>query len=94
MRVKVKYFTVLREITKKREEEIELPEAATVEGLLNLLSERHGRKFTEYVYGEVERARSHLQFLVNGRNTTTMQGFKTKLKNGDEVAILPPVGGG
>lgn len=92
--MKVKFFTVLREITQRREEEIELPNAATVEGLLNLLCERHGRKFTEYVYGEAKKARSHLQFLVNGRSTTTLQGFKTKLENGDEVAILPPVGGG
>jgi len=33
MKVKVKFFTVLREITQKREEEIELPNAATVERL-------------------------------------------------------------
>jgi len=94
MKVKVKFFTVLREITQKREEEIELPNAATVERLINLLSERHGRKFTEYVYGEAKKVRSDLQFLVNGRSTTTLQGFKTKLENGDKVAILPPVGGG
>lgn len=94
MKVKVKFFTVLREITQKREENIELPPAATVETLLKLLSERHGRKFTEYVYGEAKKVRSDLQFLVNGRNTTTLQDFKTKLKNDDEIAILPPVGGG
>lgn len=94
MKVKVKFFTVLREITQRREEEIELPNAATVEGLLKVLSERHGRKFTEYVYDKAKKVRSDLQFLINGKSTTTLQGFKTKLENGDEVAILPPVGGG
>jgi molybdopterin converting factor small subunit len=38
--------------------------------------------------------RSYLQFLVNGRSITTMQGFKTRLREGDSVAIIPPVGGG
>jgi molybdopterin converting factor small subunit len=35
-----------------------------------------------------------LSFLVNGTNINNMQGFDTKLKNGDVIAILPPVGGG
>jgi len=46
------------------------------------------------VYDETGNVRSYLQFLVNGKSITTMQGFKTKLKEGDSVAIIPPVGGG
>jgi len=94
MKVTVKFFTALREITQKREEEIELPSTATVEELLEILSKKYGRKFVDYVYDEKNNVRSHLQFLVNGRNTTILQGFKTKLVEGDKVAIIPPVGGG
>lgn len=94
MKVTVKFFTTLREITGKREEEIKSPEDLTVDELLEKLSKRHGHQFIKYVYDETGNVRSYLQFLVNGKSITTMQGFKTKLKEGDSVAIIPPVGGG
>jgi len=94
MKVTVKFFTELRELTGKKEEEIELPNAITVADLLNLLSKRHGRGFTNYVYDERVRVRGHLQFLINGKSIITLQGFETKLKEGDNFAIIPPVGGG
>ncbi|MDH5419483.1 MAG: MoaD/ThiS family protein, partial [Candidatus Bathyarchaeota archaeon] len=34
------------------------------------------------------------QILINGRGIKALQGFETKLKEGDTVAIFPPVGGG
>lgn len=94
MKVTVKFFTVLRELTGKKEEEIELPNAITVAELLSLLSKRHGREFTDYVYDEKGRVRGHLHFLINGRSITTLQGFETRLEEGDRFAIIPPVGGG
>lgn len=94
MRVTVKFFTTLREIAGIGEEEIESLSVITVEELLNLLSKKYGRPFIDYVYDETGKVRSYLQFLVNGRNITTLQGFETRLKEGDRVAIIPPVGGG
>ena len=95
MKATVKFFTTLREMTGKREEEIEASDPLlTVKELLNRLSEKYGRKFVDYVYDEEGKARSYLQFLVNGRSITTLQGFETRLRDGDKVAIIPPVGGG
>lgn len=94
MKVRVKFFTTLREITGKREEEIKSSGDLTVDELLEQLSKKHGRRFINYVYDETGNVRSYLQFLINGRSITTMQGFKTRLKKGDSIAIIPPVGGG
>jgi len=94
VRITVKFFTTLREIVGKREEQIELPRPITVEALLKQLSKTYGNEFVDYVFDELGNVRGHLQFLVNGKSITTMQGFKTMLKNGDQIAILPPVGGG
>jgi len=94
VRVKVRFFTILREIVGKREEQIEFSQAVTVEELLKQLSKKYGEKFKDYVYDEKGEVRSYLQFLINGQGITTLQGFKTKLKEGDQIAILPPVGGG
>jgi len=35
-----------------------------------------------------------LQFLVNGRSTSSLEGLSTRLADGDVLAIIPPVGGG
>ncbi len=94
MKVTVKFFTTLREIVGKPQEQIELSEATTVNELLQQLGERYGTKFTRYVYNEKGTVQGHLHFLINGKSITTQQGLKTKLKENDILAILPPVGGG
>jgi len=94
MKVTVKFFTNLREIIGKPQEQIELSEAVTVNELLQQLGEKYGEKFTRYVFDEKGAVRGHLHFLINGKSITNRQGLKTKLKENDIIAILPPVGGG
>ncbi len=94
MKVTVKFFTTLREIVGKPQEQIELSEAVTVNEVLQQLVEKYGEKFTLYVYTERGKVRGHLHFLINGKSITIQQGLKTKLRKNDILAILPPVGGG
>ncbi len=94
MKVKVKFFTSLREITGKKEDEIQSPRTIRVKELLDSLSKKYGRKFTDYLYDEKGKVRTYIQILVNGRGINVLQGFETKLKEGDTIAIFPPVGGG
>lgn len=97
MRVSVRFFTTLRELTGKKEEVLEFSrgKVVTVESVLKRLIELHGKSLTDYVYdfktGEV---RGFLQLLVNGRSVASFEGLKTKLSDGDVLAIIPPVGGG
>ena len=94
MRVKIRFFTTLREITGKREDTADLPDGTTVGDLLSFLSTRYGREFANYLYDEKTGVHSYLQILVNGNSVTTLQDSKTELKDGDILAIIPPVGGG
>jgi MoaD family protein len=97
LQVSVRFFTSLREIIGKKEETLKFPqgEKVTVDKALKTLTQRYGERFVEYVYdhktGEV---RGFLQFLINGKRATTMNGLQTELADGDVLAILPPVGGG
>ena len=70
-------------------------EKVTVDLVLKTLSQKYGKPFTEYVYnGKTGQPKNFLQFLINGTSTSTLNGLETELKDGDVLAILPPVGGG
>jgi molybdopterin synthase sulfur carrier subunit len=93
----VRFFTSLRELIGKKEEILKFPdnEAVTVNTVLKRLVKHYGKEFVEYVYysktGEVK---SFLQFLINGRSASALNGLETQLEDGDVLAIIPPVGGG
>ena len=97
LQVSVRFFTSLREIVGKKEETLKFPEGekVTIEVVLETLKQRYGKKFFEYVYDrETGEVKGFLQFLINGRSASTMKGLETELREGDVLAILPPVGGG
>jgi molybdopterin synthase sulfur carrier subunit len=97
LKVSVRFFTSLREITGKKEETVEFSEGekVTVDKVLTTLSRHYGKGFTEYVYDpKTNETRGFLQFLVNGKSTSSPNGPRAELKDGDVLAILPPVGGG
>jgi MoaD family protein len=93
MRIKVRLFTILREMTGKKEETLTVRDEATVGEILDLLSEKHGKDFLEYLF-EGRRLRSHIQILVDGINISTLKGLDTRMKEDSTLAIVPPVGGG
>ncbi len=97
MEVKVRFFTNLREIVNKREETLTFAsgDKVTVDLVLRTLAQKYGKPFMEYVYnGKTGQPKNFLQFLVNGTSTSTLNGLETELRDGDVLAILPPVGGG
>lgn len=94
MKVEIKFFTSLREITGKKVDQLQLQSSITVDELIIMLSEKYGKKFKEYIYNHKGKPQEFLSFLVNGTNINKIEGFDTKLKNEDIIAILPPVGGG
>lgn len=93
MKITVKYFAALREIVGKKEELLELDGDLTVENLLEILSNKYGEEFQEYIYDE-GRLRENLQFLIDGKSISTAKGIKTRLHDSAQFVIIPPVGGG
>ena len=97
MQVSVRFFTSLREITGKREETLEFAKdsAATLEDVLQKLTKKYGKDFKEYVYDQrTDQPKGYLQFLINGKSISPAKGTQTRIRNGDVLAIIPPVGGG
>ena len=93
----MRFFAALRELVGKKVETLEFPngEEVTVERVLKSLVELYGKDFIEYVFDrETGDIQGYLTLLVNGRSVTTLDGLRTRLTDGDVLAILPPVGGG
>ena len=97
MKVKVVFFTHLRQITGLKETDVELPEGATVANLFEELSNRFGEPVKKYIFDvKTGKPRSYLLHLLDERNQfiSYREGLDTKLKGGERFAVMPPAGGG
>ncbi len=95
MKVRVKFFAAIRELAAVKDETIDLQSNTAVRELIQVLCQRHGVDFTGYgIDPNTGAPRSHLQILVDGKNLSSLEGLETRLSDGDEVALMPPVGGG
>ena len=94
MKVKVRYFASLREVLGIGEEEYEVDEGAKlIDLLLNRIPERHkhaAEVWKERIEGFLKGESTSYIVIVNGDRAKLDQ----ELKDGDVVAVLPPVGGG
>ncbi len=61
--------------------------------LLDELVRRFGERMAEQLYGMGSK-KFRTMVIVNGRSINTLSGLYTKLKDGDTVAIFPPISGG
>ncbi|MEM2214056.1 MAG: ubiquitin-like small modifier protein 1 [Candidatus Nezhaarchaeales archaeon] len=93
MKVKVKFFALIREVTGVKEVEEEVEDGVTVRKLLEKLCEKMPKKFQNFIFNGREVSKN-LIILVNRKGIRELDGLETKLKDGDEVALLPPVSGG
>ncbi|MEM2690420.1 MAG: MoaD/ThiS family protein, partial [Nitrososphaerota archaeon] len=68
-----------------------LPEGSTIEDLLKKLEEQYGSRLDiSRLVGE----NPNVKVLVNGREIMYLDGLRTRLRDGDSVAFIPPVAGG
>ena len=81
MKVTVRYFAICRQMFNRDEEDIELPEGAILQDVLDQLKEEKP---------EISELFETMQMSVNWQYAD----HETKLSNNDEVALIPPVTGG
>lgn len=96
MKVKVEYLGHIKNILgNRREEEVEIKEDSSVADLLITLSSRYGEPFKKAIYetGGTD-VKPNFMATVNGYLLNQLDGVKTKLKQGDNVILMPVVSGG
>jgi len=96
LKVKVEYLGHIRNIIGSgRQEEVEIEEEASIADLLMVLSEKYGQPFKKAVYEKRGTdVKSNYIITVNGYLLNQLSGIETKLRNGDEITLLPIVSGG
>lgn len=92
MRVQVKAFAGFREILGP-DTALELPEGSTVAGLLAELG-RRSPEIQEALFDDRGSPRRHVIIMVNKKRQTRAEFDTRKIREGDEVAVYPPVAGG
>lgn len=92
MKVKAMFFAPFREVFDTSEREVELKDAPNVQVLLNILCDSDERR--EKIFDDSGELRPYVTILKNGRSIKTLNGVRTELNEGDEVAMFLPIAGG
>jgi len=95
MRIKVHYLGLVRKKMGTREEEFEVKEGSLLSDLLDEVAKTHGQNLK----GMLDADRGNIIdptyiVTVNGILADRLDGIKTQLKNGDEVALMTLISGG
>jgi MoaD family protein len=96
MQIKVKGYLTYKEIVGEQSITVEKDEYLTVAGILNLLAIELDQEFSKSIFDPQKKTLGeHVAVIINGRSYTNLpEELNTQIKDGDEVAIFPPMAGG
>jgi sulfur-carrier protein len=94
MPLTIKFVGALRHISGKKQLTIPAQDGASVKDVIGILSEEFPALKHTFSDSELNDAKSNSLVLVNGREISVLDGYQTKLKEGDEVIFVPVVHGG
>jgi len=94
MSLTVKFIGALRHISGKTELIINFQQGMSLKELVTKLSQDLpplGKTFSDQ---QLNDSKSNALILVNGREISVLNGYETKLNEGDEIVFIPVVHGG
>ncbi len=102
MKVKVRFYTRIKEFTGESQTTVELKENGTVYDLIKKLSEKYGKPFEKYVLDSKRRIKPYIKIigktpgkkLKDGSSLSMLLDSDTFLKEKGDVEIYPIIGGG
>lgn len=93
-RVKVKSFSVIRDVLGAEVVEIDVKEPETVGGIFAELLRRYGQPFKEKIWDPNTGQMAPFLIKLNESMISSTKDMEHKINNGDEIAIIFPIGGG
>lgn len=91
--INVNFFGTLRVFLKTKQVRVSVDELSVFE-LLQQCETKVSNPFLSKLVDEEGNIKSGTMILVNGQNVLHLQGLRTIVRNGADIAIFPPGGGG
>ena len=93
--LKVRTILDFKRILGKREVQISVPDQSTLQELLLKMVDSWGDELASHLFKPNSTTPlPYIRLMVNGQDIAFLNGVETVLQDGDEILILPPVGGG
>jgi molybdopterin synthase sulfur carrier subunit len=94
MTLTLKFIGAMRQISGKTQLTVNFQEGNTLKDLIARLTAEMPQ--LQKIFGDTQLgdSRSNSLVLVNGREISVLDGFDTKLADGDEIVFIPVVHGG
>ena len=93
-RVKVKTFSVIRDVLGSDIVEIDVDESETVRGLFAALLRKYGQPFKEKLWDPNTGEMAPFLIRLNDTVISSTLDIDREIKDGDEIAVIFPIGGG
>jgi len=90
-RVKIVFFGALAKIVGEKTIEAD---ASTLREVIDMLTLKYGENLKSRLLDDKGNIRRFINIYVNGKDIRFLNHIETQLNNGDEISIIPAVGGG
>jgi molybdopterin synthase sulfur carrier subunit len=90
----IKFLGALRHLCGKKQLALAFQDGVSIKDVVNSISEQYPPLKHTFCDQELNDARSNSLILVNGREISVLNGYETKLSDGDEIVFVPVVHGG
>lgn len=94
MTLTIKFIGALRHISGKTQLEVDFQEGKSLKELIAKLSQEMPQLEKTFIDQQLTDSKSNSLILVNGREISVLDGYETKLNDGDEIVFVPVVHGG
>jgi MoaD family protein len=94
MTLTVKFIGAFRHISGKKHLTLQFKEGTSIQDVVNQLGQRMPELRGTFCDNDLNEPRSNTLILVNSKEISILNGYETKLNDGDEVVFVPVIHGG
>ena len=94
MTLSIKFIGALRHLSGKTHMPLDFRDGLTIKEIVDSVSEQIPELKRTFCDSDLNDARSNSLILVNGVEISVLNGYKTKVSDGDEIVFVPVVHGG
>jgi MoaD family protein len=92
--VRVKAFSVLRDVLGAGAVEVAIGPDETVQGLFDAMFAKYGKSLTDVLVDPETGEMTPFMLVVNGEAVSSTLDRERRVQTGDEITIIFPIGGG